>query len=153
MNEIDYNKLVGIAHRIITDNPRKPGYKKLWIDDINIIDAFFLIQAKRSILSTTKRKVITKACREFSKVFYPIIHELKTHSEHFIPLKTGVKRMEFRINDRGYKVGHILMLFEWGTVIQDYTGDVMVAQITHILDNNSYPFFDLHDFVIMSLKF
>ncbi|EOF9286734.1 DUF3850 domain-containing protein [Serratia marcescens] len=41
-------------------------------------------------------------------------HELKILPEHFAAVVSGEKKAEFRINDRGYSVGDLVCLFEYG---------------------------------------
>ena len=150
----DYNQLLKIARRIITDQDPETSFKTpSWIDNINVLDAYFMILTKRSYLSSKRRKQITKACNEYSKVFTPLVHELKCWKEHFEPIKKGLKKMELRPNDRNYQTGHILILKEWDPAAETYSGDQIIVQVTHVFSKKDHPFFDLKHYVIMSFKY
>lgn len=60
------------------------------------------------------------------------IHELKTMPEYYDAVERGAKRAEYRLNDRGFKVGDVLMLREWTG--SEYTGRRSCYRITHILE-------------------
>lgn len=66
----------------------------------------------------------------------PRIHELKTVPPYFEEVATGRKTFEVRINDRGFKVGDKLILFEWKD--GRYTHRHVKATISYILDD-SFP--------------
>lgn len=61
------------------------------------------------------------------------VHELKTHPEHYRAVDARVKTFELRNNDRGFKTGDRLWLREFDPADNTYTGDSLVALITHIL--------------------
>ena len=71
-------------------------------------------------------------------------HHLKTHPEYFKAIKGGIKRFEYRYNDRGYEVGDVLVLHEWipwPTLpgLGHYTGRHVYTKVTYIYflpDNN-----------------
>ncbi len=148
----NHSKLFMIAYRIITGETLQANFRKnTWIDDINILDENFLILSKQSKLSSTRRKIITKACKEYSKVFSPVTHELKTIPESFLAVGMEIKKMELRLNDRKFETGHTLILKEWDP-INKYSGDEIVVQVTHVFDQSYYPFLELKNHVIMSIK-
>ncbi|HHY66448.1 MAG TPA: DUF3850 domain-containing protein [Alicyclobacillus sp.] len=64
-------------------------------------------------------------------------HELKIWPEHFAavthPDKLRRKTVEIRKDDRGYRVGDVLILREWDPESEAYTGQHAEALITHIL--------------------
>lgn len=60
-------------------------------------------------------------------------HELKIKSEYFQAVWDGRKKAELRKDDRGYKVGDILLLREVDG--DEYTGSALAVQVTHILRN------------------
>lgn len=62
-------------------------------------------------------------------------HELKILPTHFNDVKSGKKKAEIRYNDRNYKVGNILSLWEWDG---NYSGEFINVRITHILDDEKY---------------
>lgn len=75
-------------------------------------------------------------------------HKLKTHPAPFAAVAAGLKTCEFRLNDRGYKVGDVLVLEEFvpeqgerpkpgeagsGWSSERYTGAYAVRGVTHVL--------------------
>ena len=66
-------------------------------------------------------------------VLSPRVHELKCWPEPFAAMKAGTKTAEFRLNDRGFKVGDVLRLMEFEQCV-GLTGDFIERRITHILD-------------------
>jgi len=60
-------------------------------------------------------------------------HELKTWTEYFKDVKSGIKTFEVRKDDRDFQVGDFLLLKEcdpqWGT----YTGAYISTQVTYVL--------------------
>jgi hypothetical protein len=61
------------------------------------------------------------------------VHELKSWPRFYRPVDARLKTYEVRRDDRGFKVGDRLWLREWDPDEKEYTGDSLVAQITHIL--------------------
>lgn len=62
------------------------------------------------------------------------IHEIKCLPEYFAPVTDGVKKFEFRKNDRDYKVGDFLAMNEYDG--ERYTGRSVLLKIGYILDPN-----------------
>lgn len=62
-------------------------------------------------------------------------HDLKIWPQYFEEVLIGNKKFELRSNDRGYKVGDILMLREWIPEDEKYTGRWCRAVVTYILDD------------------
>jgi hypothetical protein len=60
-------------------------------------------------------------------------HELKSWPGPFQAMWTGLKRAEFRRDDRGYRVGDLLELREWDPDRQQYTGFRLTARVTHLV--------------------
>jgi hypothetical protein len=60
-------------------------------------------------------------------------HEQKSWPSQFQAMWTGLKRAEFRRDDRGYQVGDLLELREWDPSRQQYTGFELTARVTHLL--------------------
>lgn len=73
------------------------------------------------------------------------VHEIKIHPEYFQAVKSGIKRFEYRFDDRGYEVGDILQLQEWRPEEQQYTGRELTVTVTYLL---GVP----DGYVIMSIK-
>ena len=66
-----------------------------------------------------------------------MIHELKTLPIHFQPVSKGLKRAELRKNDRNFKVGDSLLLWEWSPE-GGYTGRSALRVVTHVADVGAY---------------
>lgn len=62
-----------------------------------------------------------------------MIHELKTVPPHFGDVERGSKRVEVRLDDRGFAVGDVLILREWDATTCEYTGRVCEVLVTHVL--------------------
>jgi hypothetical protein len=62
-----------------------------------------------------------------------MIHKLKIRPEFFEAVLQDQKRVEIRKDDRGFKVGHYLLLQEWDPEQESYTGREVVRRITHIM--------------------
>lgn len=73
------------------------------------------------------------------------VHELKILPQHFWPVVDGLKRAELRNNDRNFKVGDVLALYEWDG---DYTGERIDKLIVHIADVGAY----LPGYVLISIE-
>lgn len=66
------------------------------------------------------------------------VHELKSWPVHFRPVDAREKTFEVRKNDRGFKLRDRLWLREWNPDPEiGYTGDSLVAEITHILTHHA----------------
>ena len=63
-----------------------------------------------------------------------VAHVLKIESQHFEPLKAGLKTAELRPNDRDYKVGDWLILHEYHN---GYTGQQVARKVVHVADVDS----------------
>ena len=59
-------------------------------------------------------------------------HELKILPEYFRAVKSGQKTFELRNNDRNFRTGDSLTLWEWEPE-KGYTGMVLNADITYVL--------------------
>lgn len=66
-------------------------------------------------------------------------HSVKTHPLPFAELCKGVKTAEIRRLDRGYAVGHEVLLQEFDPLTQDYTGNALPRTITHIQEGYGLP--------------
>lgn len=61
-----------------------------------------------------------------------MIHELKILPEYFNQVISGNKNWELRKNDRGFKVGDLIVIKEW---VERYTGRSSLGTIKFILEN------------------
>jgi hypothetical protein len=82
-------------------------------------------------------------------------HELKTWPEPFAAVRRGEKTHEYRVNDRAYAVGDVLVLREWVPHIFScgggrYTGEVERVRVTYVMKAGSFglPI----DVCVMSVK-
>ena len=78
------------------------------------------------------------------------VHELKTINPHFHDIWIGLKNFELRKNDRGFKVGDILVLNEYNPEHDKYIGRNIKATIKHILSGGQYGLSD--EYCILSIK-
>ena len=67
-----------------------------------------------------------------------MVHIVKIRPEHFEPVKSGNKTVEIRKDDRGYQVGDKLILAEWDSMSENYTGRACHVTITHILSGEPW---------------
>lgn len=77
-------------------------------------------------------------------------HEVKSWPKSFQPIKSGAKRADIRRDDRGYKVGDILIHREWLPEQKSYTGESIRTLITHILRGPDFGVPEGH--VVMSIQ-
>lgn len=85
-------------------------------------------------------------------------HELKTDSDVFQAVASGLKTYEIRINDRNFQVNDELFLREtkhtglkmMSGAPLEYTGEEKTVQVTHILTGPYYGL--LNGWVIMSIR-
>lgn len=81
------------------------------------------------------------------------VHDLKTWTTPFKATWDGLKTLEIRKNDRGYRAGHALHLREWAMPAEvdeenHYTGASILALVTHVQEGFGLP----DGFVAMSIK-
>jgi ASC-1-like (ASCH) protein len=63
----------------------------------------------------------------------PVTHQLKTWPEYYEPVADGSKKVELRLNDRGFQKGDILHLQEYEPTQHAFTGRSLFARVTHIV--------------------
>ncbi len=80
----------------------------------------------------------------------PIQHDLKTWPEPFQAVVNGCKTAEFRLNDRGFRAGHRLLLREWDPEAQQYTGRATTVAVTHVAPGDLFGM--LAGYVVMSIQ-
>ena len=78
-----------------------------------------------------------------------VCHELKTWCEYFEEVFMGRKTFELRKDDRGFEVGHFLILKEWDHVKGEYTGRSLARRIRYVLKGGQFGLQE--GFVIMSI--
>jgi uncharacterized protein DUF3850 len=69
--------------------------------------------------------------------FAPIparVHDLKSWPEFFRDVLEGKKNHEYRLNDRGYRVGDVLRLREYDPMARAYTGRSVDRSVTYVCD-------------------
>ena len=74
-------------------------------------------------------------------------HNLKTWTEYFNKIDFGEKKFEIRYNDRGFKVGDILILQEYDKFKSVFTGEVRAFKVDYITDYNQKE-----GYVVMSIS-
>lgn len=75
------------------------------------------------------------------------VHELKTDPVPFQAVKDGLKRFEYRKDDRGFEVGDILVLHEtnYSAALMaegrplGYTGRILRRRVDYIMRGNDFP--------------
>jgi ASC-1-like (ASCH) protein len=73
-------------------------------------------------------------------------HELKLATDFFGSVSAGNKTFEIRFNDRNYKVGDTLVLKEFNTFTEEYTGRVIEKKVTYITN-----YAQQDGFIVMSI--
>jgi hypothetical protein len=90
----------------------------------------------------------------------PIIHKLKLDTMFFHLTTNRIKRYEFRNNDRGFRVGDYVELYEsWNGKIMlvnegkhNFPKAIIVAKIIHVLTKQDFDFVP-ENWCILSLLF
>lgn len=59
-------------------------------------------------------------------------HELKCWPEYFEAVSIGLKKFEYRKNDRNYRVGDFIKLREYNPSSKNYSGRELLKQISYI---------------------
>ena len=77
-------------------------------------------------------------------------HLLKTWPQYWRAVQDGTKTFELRRDDRGFRVGDVLILQEWDPRWELYSGRELVRQVSYVV--RDVPTFGLHDgFVVLGL--
>lgn len=74
-------------------------------------------------------------------------HHLKINREFFDPVLKGIKTFEIRFNNRNFQVGDLILLNEWDSSSEVYTGRKVRGQIMYITDYEQKE-----DYVVFSFK-
>lgn len=61
-----------------------------------------------------------------------VMHDLKCWPEYFKDIESGVKTFDYRVDDRGFRIGDLLFLREWCPKKEEYTGRKVVRFVTYI---------------------
>ena len=77
-------------------------------------------------------------------------HQLKTIQPNFDDLASGRKTFELRKADRNYQVCDTLLLQEYNSETDEYTGKELRFEVTHILTGGRFGL--AADYCILSLK-
>ena len=80
------------------------------------------------------------------------IHALKCWPEFFSKMAKGTKTFDVRKNDRHFQTGDAIMLEEWDPKTEEYTGAVMLFQVTYILVNGPELALLKQNNVVLGLK-
>lgn len=67
-----------------------------------------------------------------------MIHQLKTHPQYFKEVKFGKKNFEIRKNDREFKTGDLLELWEYIPEEGIYTQEVSIVTVEYILHGGKF---------------
>lgn len=78
------------------------------------------------------------------------IHELKEWPEYYAMVIDGRKRFEWRVNDRGFETGDLLLLREWEPTKEQYTGREQLVRVDSIIGQHG-EFEIAPGYVIMSI--
>lgn len=80
------------------------------------------------------------------------VHFLKTWPEHYQAVLDGRKRFEWRKDDRGFTEGDVLVLQEYDPQREEYTGEALSVEVTHIV-RGPIPAFALPEgYAMMSIR-
>ena len=67
----------------------------------------------------------------------PTIHDLKCWPSPFEEILSGMKRFEFRKNDRDFKIRDLLILNEWNPDSSDFTGRACEIVVLSVANPNT----------------
>ena len=77
-------------------------------------------------------------------------HELKTWPQSYEAIKSGEKTFEYRLNDRDYKVGDLLLLRNFDPNTKQYLNDEILVKVTYIVYGGVYGI--PKDYCIMAIR-
>jgi hypothetical protein len=84
-------------------------------------------------------------------------HELKIWPVFFEAIFVGHKKCEFRINDRDFQVGDLLILREYHPQTESFTGREIHKYVSHMLElldfSPGYVILSLSDFPLDAFSF
>lgn len=79
------------------------------------------------------------------------IHRLKTVNPFFDLIKNRQKNFEFRKNDRDFKQGQTVVLMEYDSILDKYSGQWIRVEILYVMTNKDFPLVP-EGYVIFSFK-
>lgn len=79
-----------------------------------------------------------------------MIHELKTLEKYFEEVLIGIKTFEIRKNDRDFKKGDTLILKEWDSFRETFTGRELARTVTYVFEGGSFGL--AKGFVVMAIQ-
>lgn len=68
----------------------------------------------------------------------PITHDLKCWPEFFAAVRDGLKPFEVRQNDRDFRVGDTLRLWEFDPRLDLHTGKYFHRRVSYVLDGGAF---------------
>lgn len=68
----------------------------------------------------------------------PIVHDLKCWPEFFAAVRDGLKQFEVRKNDRDFRVGDTLRLWEFDPKLNIHTGMYFHRRVTYALTGGQF---------------
>lgn len=77
-------------------------------------------------------------------------HTLKTWPDYFQRILEGRKTAEWRKNDRDFRRGDYLVLYEYKPREEICTGRILVAEVTDIVQTESFEM--PRDYCVMSIR-
>lgn len=81
------------------------------------------------------------------------LHQLKCWPEFFDAIASGDKTFEARIDDRGFKVGDVLLLQEYDPDAEAYLDSELLCEVTYLVRGKDVPQLMVReDAVVMSIR-
>jgi hypothetical protein len=80
----------------------------------------------------------------------PTVHTIKCWTNGFMALVSGMKKFEWRKDDRNYQIGDHLLILEWDEVKQQYTSKYALRVISYKLAGGWFGM--PQDYCILSLE-
>lgn len=77
------------------------------------------------------------------------VHNLKTWPQFYNQVSEGTKTFGVRKNDRDFKIGDLLNLYEFDTEQNDYTGKLCIVQVKSILNGGKFGIEE--GYIVMSI--
>lgn len=83
-----------------------------------------------------------------------MVHTLKVWRQWFTAVVDGTKTFEVRVNDRGFKVGDVLVLREFDPETETYSGRSVSCRVTYLMDGDEavIPVGVMPGYVVMGIK-